>query len=275
MNNGIKSLLGSFAMSAVVLGAATVFAQDVTFAYKFEPGSSERHRVKLNQEVTMGTMAVSNLADMEVTVKCVSGANGKYAMEIKFDKVDVGMTMMGQTSASPIGDQLVGQSIAFTADGNGEVTEVKPVGVFDAWATAQTLVEPVLEGWYPHLPGNAVKVGGGWKKAGEKKPSSSGVDTQINAAYTFKAMKKEKGRDLAVVDQALDAVVSGKTAMPMGTFLVAGTGKGKGEFLYEPAKGRVVKVKGKIDISMDMTPEDGGDTMETVVINHVERDLLD
>jgi len=275
MNNGIKSLFGSFVMSAMVSGAATAFAQDVTFAYKFETGAVERHRVKLNQEVTMGTMAVSNLADMEVTVKCVSGANGKYAMEIKFDKVDVAMTMMGQTSASPIGEQLVGQSIAFTTDANGEVTEVKPLGSFDAWPTAQQLVQPVLEGWYPHLPGNAVAIGGGWKKAGEKKPSASGAETLINAAYTFKAMKKEKGRDLAVVEQVLDAVVSGKTALPMGVFLVAGTGKGKGEFLYEPAKGRVVKVKGKIDISMDMTPEEGGDKMEMVVINHVERDLLD
>jgi len=259
----------------MVLATTPVVAQNVTFAYKFEPGTSERHRVKLNQEVNMGQMAVANLADMEVTVKCVSGAEGKYTMEVKFDKVDVSMTMMGNTSPSPIGEQLVGQSITFTTNASGEVTDVKPVGVFEAWGSARQLVEPVLEGWYPHLPGKAVALGGEWKKAGEKKPSASGAETQINASYKFKEMKKDKGRDVAVVEQTLDATVGGKTTMPMGVFAVAGDGKGKGEFLFEPAKGRVVRVKGKIDLSMNMTPESGGDVMETVVTNYVERDLLD
>ena len=57
---------------ALASGAAPAVADDVTFAYKFEPGTTERHRAKLNQEVTMGPMAVSNIADMEVTVKCLS-----------------------------------------------------------------------------------------------------------------------------------------------------------------------------------------------------------
>src|SRR5262245_32719531 len=113
MKRSITRATRACAAIAVVVAAAPAFAQDVTFAYRFEPNASERHSVKLNQEVDMGGMAISNIADMQVTVKCVSAKDGKFGMEMKFDKVEVSMTMMGNTSASPIGEQLTGQSIAF------------------------------------------------------------------------------------------------------------------------------------------------------------------
>lgn len=260
---------------AIAVATAPAFAQEVTFGYKFEPGSSERHRVKLNQEVTMGQMALSNFADFEVTLKCLSGAEGKYAMQMTFDKADVSTTMFGNTSANPVADQLRGQSVAFTIDALGEVTDVAPVGVFDAWAVAQQMVEPVLRGWYPHLPGSAVAVGGEWKKMGVKETQASGAEALTNASFKFKAMKKEKGRDVAVVEQTLDTTLGGTSATPMGTYAIKGSGAGKTEFLYDPAKSRVAKLKGKIDLSMDMTPEAGGDMVEAVITNHLERDLLE
>lgn len=263
------------ALLAVVVATVPAVAQEVTFAYKFEPGASERSRVKLNQEVTMGQMAVSNIADMEVTVKCVSTAEGKYAMEMKFDKVDVSMSMMGNTSASPLGEQITGQTISFTADANGNVTDVKPVGVFDAWDSASQLVTPVVEGWYPHLPNKAVAVGGQWEKKGEKESDASGTETLTNASFKFKEIKKDKGGDVAVVEETLDTAITGNSATPMGTYAVMGAGKGKTEFAFDPAKSRVARIKGKIDIEMDMTPQSGGDPVKTVVINHVERNVLE
>ncbi|HXV13862.1 MAG TPA: hypothetical protein VEC56_06615 [Candidatus Krumholzibacteria bacterium] len=262
-------------MFASILASAPAVAQEVTFAYKFEPGTSERYRVKLNQEVSMGQMEVSNLADMEVTVKCVSVADGKYAMELKFDKSDVSTTMMGNTSASPLGEQLAGQTISFTADASGGVTDVKPVGVFEEWAMAQQLVEPVLQGWYPHLPNKAMAVGGEWKQAGEKQVGAGGSESVTNASFKFKAMKKEKTRDVAVVEQTLDTTIGGTSATPMGVYSVAGSGTGKGEFLFDPSKSRVVKVKGKVDLNMDMTPQSGGEAMNMIVANHFERELLE
>jgi hypothetical protein len=272
MKRAMKIALQSCAIALVAMPA---FAQEVTFAYRFEPGSSERHRVKLNQEVDWGGMAMSYLADMEVTVKCLSAKDGKYEMEMKFDKADVSMTMMGTPQVSPLGEQLVGQSVLFTADANGEVSGIKPATVFDAWEMAQQIVEPVLKGWYPHLPNKAVAMGGEWKKAGEKETESSGSETLTNASFKFKEMRKEKTHDVAVVEQTLDSTISGTSATPMGTYQVAGGGKGKAEFLFDPAKSRVEKLKGKVDISMDMTPQAGGDAVKAVVISHVERNLLE
>ena len=260
------------ALAAAALPAA---AADVTFAYKFEPGTSERHRAKLNQEVTMGPMAVSNIADMEVTVKCVSAKDGKYAMEMTFDKVDVSMTMGSNTSANPMGAQLVGQTIAFTTDAGGDVSGIKPLAAFEAWETARQLVEPIIESWYPHLPNKAVAVGGEWKKVGDKKGSETGMETAVDAAFKFKEVKKEKGLDIAVVEQTMVAKVTGKTETPMGSYNVAGSGNGKGDFHFDPSKSRVIRLKGQIDLNMDMTPEAGGDAVQTVVTNHVERQLLE
>ena len=268
-------MIHACATLALAFAAAPVAAEDITFAYKFEPGTSERHRAKLNQEVTMGPMAVSNIADMEVTVKCVSGKDGKYAMEMTFDKVDVSMTMGSNTSANPMGAQLTGQTIAFTTDANGEVSDIKPAGSFDAWSSARQLVEPIIESWYPHLPNKAVPVGGEWKKEGDKKGSDSGMETDVDAFFKFRELKKDKGHDFAVVEQTMTAKVSGKTETPMGNYNVAGGGKGKGDFHFDPSKSRVVRLKGQIDLNMDMTPEAGGDALQTVITNHVERQLLE
>jgi hypothetical protein len=263
------------AWSAVALAATSAAAKEVTFAYRFEAGTKERYRVKLNQEIDMGGMAVTSLADMEVTLTCASGAEGKYVMEMKFDKVDVSMTMMGNTSQSAVGDQLTGQTVSFAVNENGDVDDIKPVGAFDAWATVRQLVEPVLEEWYPHLPNRAVAVGGEWKQDGEKKESSSGTSTVTNATYKFKEMRQDKGRDVAVVEQVLATTIGGTSTTPAGLYSVAGSGRGKFQVLYDPAKSRVSEVKGKIDISMDMTPQGGGDTVQTAVTNHLERSFLE
>lgn len=262
-------------MLAVALSAASAVAQEVTFAYDFKTGASERHRVKLNQEMDMGGMVAGYLVDMSVSLQCASGADGKYAMEMKFDKVDVSTSMMGAVSVNPIGEQLVGQAVTFDVDASGDVSNIEPVGAFEAWDTARQLVEPVIERWYIHLPKQAVAVGSSWKKEGEKEVQSSGTQTVTNTTYTFKAMKKEKGHDVAVIDQTQDSKISGTATTPVGVFDVDGSGKGKFEILFEPTRSRVVKFKGKIDLTTDMTPQAGGDPMHMIVTNHFERELLE
>lgn len=273
----MKRVIGfAWSGSATIAVAVAAWAsQEVTFAYHFEPGISERYSVKLNQDVSMGQMAMSNIADMEVTVKCVAAKDGKFSMEMKFDKADVSTTMMGNTSANPVGEQITGQAIMFTADASGDVTDVTPVGAFDAWATAQQLIKPMVEGWYPYLPNRAVAVGGTWEKAGEKEKDAGGTESTVNSTFKFREMKKEKGRDLAVVEQTVDMSVGGNSTTPMGAYTVAGSGKGKGEFSFDPTKARVVRLKGKIDVTMDMTPQSAGDPVKTVVTNQLERNLLE
>ena len=77
------------------------------------------------------------------------------------------------------------------------------------------------------------------------------------------------------VEQVLDTAIGGTSATPMGVYTVAGNGKGKGEFSFDAAKARVVRLKGKIDMTMDMTPQSSGEAVKTVVTNHLERNLLE
>ncbi len=275
MKGAIRFAVRACAVAAVAAISAPALADDVMFAYKFEPGTTERYAVKLAQEVTMGEMALNNIADLEVTIKCVAAKDGKYSMELKFDKVDISMTMMGNTSTSPLGEQMTGQSIMFTADAGGDVSDVTPVGSFESWPTAQSVVKPIVVNWYPHLPNKAVAVGGTWEKMGEKDKDPTGTETTTNATFKFKEVKKEKGHDVAVVEQVLDSVMGGTATTPMGVYTVAGTGKGKGEFSFDPAKARVVRVKGKMDVNMDMTPQASGDLVKTIVTNQLERTLLE
>jgi hypothetical protein len=61
----------------------------------------------------------------------------------------------------------------------------------------------------------------------------------------------------------------------MGAFALTGAGKGKFEFLFDPASAKIVRLKGAMDVDIDMTPEAGGDPMKTAVSNHVEVELLE
>ncbi|MCI0451014.1 MAG: hypothetical protein L0Z51_01335 [Candidatus Latescibacteria bacterium] len=45
--------------------------------------------------------------------------------------------------------------------------------------------------------------------------------------------------------------------------------------MFDPAKSRVVKIKGKVDLDMEMAPQSGGDPMTMIVANHFERELLE
>jgi hypothetical protein len=263
------------AVFIVALAAASAAAQEVTFAYQFAPGSSERYRIKLNQDVAMGAFEMKNLADMEATVKCVSAAENSFVMNMTFDKADIATSMMGNMSANPMGEELVGKTIEFKVDANGTVSDVKPVGTFDAWGQVQQIIMPMVDKWYPRLPGNAVPVGGEWKQEPEKDVDASGAETVSTATYKFKEMRKEKGRDLAVVDQNLSATIGGTAQTPMGSYTVAGSGNGKMELLFDPAKKCIAKAKGKMDVSMDMTPQTPGDVVKAMFTNNIERTLLE
>jgi hypothetical protein len=130
----------------------------------------------------------------------------------------------------------------------------------------------VIERWYIHLPKQAVAVGSSWKKEGEKETQSSGTQTVTNTTYTFKAMKKEKGRDVAVIDQTQDSKISGAATTPVGVFDVDGSGKGKFEFFFDPTRSRVVKAGSTSD---GYDAQAGGDPMHMIVTNHFERELLE
>jgi hypothetical protein len=275
MRHAARFAVHALTTCTVVLAAVAAFAQEVTFAYQFAPGTSERYRIKLNQEADFAGFAMSNLADMEVTVKCVTAVQDKFQMNMTFDKADISTTMAGNTSANPIGEQLVGKTIEFMVAATGEVSDVKPVGEFDAWGQVQQIIAPMVDNWYARLPGKAVAVGGEWKQEAEKDVDASGAETVTKASYKFREIKKDKGRDFAVIDQNTDATIGGTSQTPMGAYTVAGSGTGKMELMFDPGKKRIAKVKGKMDVAMDMTPQSGGETVKAVVTNHIERSLLE
>jgi len=264
----------SLPLILVALAVAAWAADGVNFSYRFQPGAAERHRVKVNTEADFGGMAMSQVADLEVSVKCVSAAEGRNVMQLTVDKADMSRTMFGNMEKDPTGEMLVGHAISFVVDGHGKVDEVAPVGYFEGWDQIKRFIDPVIKNWYVHLPGEVVAVGGEWTHDPPKETDESGVEVTSHSVYKFKEMKKDKGRDLAQVSVDVENTMGGKSTTPAGVYDVDGKGKGKYEFSFDPATGAVAKFKGSIDVDMNLTPQTGGDPVATVMGYTIERELL-
>src|SRR5436190_21888970 len=91
-------------------------AGDVAFVYKFEPGKSQKYRLQINTDMEMTGMQASQVADMMVTVACVSRKADAYAMTLTFDKVDASNTIGGNMATDPTAIKMVGKSVGFTVD---------------------------------------------------------------------------------------------------------------------------------------------------------------
>jgi len=61
----------------------------------------------------------------------------------------------------------------------------------------------------------------------------------------------------------------------VGVFNLAGTGKGKFEFQFDPAAGAIRFFNGTMTTDINMTPQSGGDAMKTSVKNTIEREMIE
>jgi hypothetical protein len=165
--------------------------------------------------------------------------------------------------------------VVFTVDSHGSVSNIAPGPGFDVWAQVQQVVEPTLKNWYVYMPGKAVAAGSGWKRENYRDKSPSGADYVTSEVFKFRESRKEKGADLAIVNQDVTTTVGGTTETPMGTFKLSGTGTGKFEFAFDPATRTITTFSGNMETLIDMTPQTGGTAMKTTVTNHIERELLD
>lgn len=247
--------------------AAQSAAQEVLFTYEFEAGSSHRYGVKLNQEMDFGGGAMGQIADFEVTVKCLSVTDGKAAMEMKFDKADMSRSMFGNMAADPLAEAIVGVAVLYTVDNTGEVTDIKQSGYSEAWDQLQPFVEPLVKNWYVPLPGKAHAPGAGWEQT-KKDKGAGGMDVSTTATYKFKEMKKQGARECAAVNCTTESVLSGQSTNAMGTFSVDGDGKGKVEFLFDPAARLIVKLKANMSVDMQLNDSPAAVTYQ------LERELL-
>jgi hypothetical protein len=255
--------------------AGSAMAGDMVFAHKFEPGKSQRYRLKLNTEMAMTGMEASQTADMTIKVTCSSADRGKYTMTVLFEKVEASNTIAGNQQADPSAAQMTGKTVIFNVDAHGSVSNIMPGPGFDVWSSVQQVVEPTLKNWYVYMPGKKIAVGGEWKRENFRDRSVAGAEYVTNEKFKFREIQKVKGGEFAMVDEDVTTTVGGMTETPIGVFKLAGTGTGRFEFLFNAVNGTVPHFKGTMETSIDMTPQSGSATMKTTVANHIERDLIE
>jgi len=272
----LRKIAPGIVVGGLCAAAISVAAEDgVMFAHRFEAGASHRYRVRFNAEADLRGMMLSQLGDMEVTVKCTSAAAGKYAMEMKFDKVEMSRSMFDKMETDPRGEQLVGNAVSFAVDEKGVVTDIKSMGYDEVWNELRSVLEPIVKDWYVYLPSQKVPLGGTWSRDKVKETQPGGIEATTTARFKFKEMKQEGGRQCALVEATIESEFGGKAKNPAGEFDVTGKGKGKYEFCFDPAAGVVVKYKGKMDVEMEMAPSTAeGDPIESTIGYSFEKDLL-
>jgi hypothetical protein len=271
----MKAMMRSFVLFLVpaLFALSTAQAAGVNFSHRFEAGKSDRYRVKMNTDADFRGMTMTQLADMEVTAKCVSVAPDRVVMEVTVDKAEMSRAMMGNMEADPTAAQIVGKAVGFVVNAKGEVSEISPVGYFEAWEEVRRLYEPLLKTFYVYMPGGEVAVGGEWTQD-RKDTEETGVELSSKTVFKFKEMKKEKGVDCAFVTADISSTMGGTSTTPMGAFAVDGKGRGKYEFLFDALSGKVLRFKSKTDIEMDLTPQAGGDPVASIMGYTIEREKI-
>lgn len=279
MTGKVETMMRRILTTAVALALTmTTFATaagEVTFRYQFAPGKSEKFRLKIDTDVKMQGMTVSQLADMTVTVTCLSKKDESYAMKVTFDRVDATSKIGDSPQASPIAMAMVGKTVGFTVDSHGAVSDIGPGPGFDAWPSVQQVVEPALENWYEYLPGTPVPVGGTWKRENFREKSATGAELLRNEHFKFREMKKVKDHDVAVVEGDVASEIGGTSETPVGKYDLDGTGKGKFEFHFDPATGSVRYFKLNLATDVNMAPQAGGDALKTSFTNVIEREMIE
>lgn len=261
------------AAAILLLPGGTAADGSAVFVYDFEEGHNQDYKVKFTQESFFGSFSSSVFADMEVTEKCVGVTeDGKFEMEVTFNKVEASMMWMEKMQESKMGEELTGQAIGFVVDKHGEVENIKALGYIEKWRQYEDSIKQLVNGFYPYLPDKEISEGESWEDSDER--DENGMHVTSNAKYTFKEMKEQMGRNCAKVEAEVQTGIGGVSSTQMGEYEAEGEGEGESEFYFDPADAIVVKIKEKIEIKMDMTPASGGDVVETTISFQVERELL-
>jgi hypothetical protein len=263
------------ALLAVVFIAGSVGAgDDIMFGYKFEEGYSSKYKLKFSQEVDFGGFAMNVFADFEVEEKCTGVTDSTYTMEATFIKVEASRMVFDNIEEHPMSEQLAGQTVVYSVDAHGDVSGIKAAGYIDGWAGMKDIVEQVIESSYVYMPDAAVAAGGEWQQEAEKETTDDGMEVVTSSKFEFKEMKQENGRDCAKIVGKMENTFSGVMTTPQGAMEADGTGAGEYECYFDPGTTTIVKLKGRVDVKMDMIPESGGDAVETTVAYQVEKELL-
>lgn len=272
----IERVVMTFVFAAVTMVFAAHAGDGVHFVYKYEEGASFAHKVKFSQEVEYGSFSYSQFMDMEVTEKCVGvREDGTFQMEMTFNKVESSKMQFDNMVEDKTADNLVGRSLGYLVDGQGDVSDVKSLGYIENWEAMAENMNTVINLWYAYLPDEEIPVGGGWEGETGGDGDGSGLVMTSNSTFTFEEMKEEIGRKCARVTAKIKNKLNGTNETAMGSFVVDGGGTSEYEIFFDPKGSFIVKMKGKSEMAMDMKPEDGkGNAVETTVSIQLERELM-
>jgi hypothetical protein len=247
--------------------------ETVMFKYKFKEGYNQDYKIKFSQEMYFGAFGTSFFSDLEVTFKCVGvSEDGKFNMEVVFNKVDASRRQGDTMEETNLGEQLTGQTVACVVDAHGEVDDIKAMGYIEAWRQIERDIETVIQAFFAYLPAEEVAKGENWENTDEQ--SQEDLHITSRTEYEFKEIKNEKGRQCAKVEAETEIGIGGVQATPQGDFNAEGEGEGETELYFDVADGIIVKMKDKMEIKMDMTPVAGGDGFELTRSYQIEVELL-
>ena len=247
--------------------------ESVMFKYKFREGYNQDYKIKFSQEMYFGSFGMSFFWDLEVTFKCVGiTEDGKFNMEVVFNKVDASRMQGDRMEETKLGEQLTGQTVACVVDVHGEVDDIKAMGYIEAWRQIERDIKTVIQAFFVYLPAEEVAKGENWENTDERNQEELHITSR--SEYEFKEIKDKKGRQCAKVKAKTEVGIGGVQETPQGDFKAEGEGEGETEFYFDVADGIIVKLKDEMEIKMDMTPVAGGDGFEITRSYQIEVELL-
>jgi hypothetical protein len=183
--------------------------------------------------------------DIEYTEKCVESINDTlFKMEVIVNKVSAEMKRNDKLSDVNIDEGMNEKTFTFSLNKNGMIADVQPKGYIENEQEVMHVMNIILVGSYPYLPGRKVSIGEEWEFQGSTlRGVKTDLDIESNSKFKAEEIGKEMDRTCLKVKRQSETQLSGRVENESGTFLLDGSGEGKGEFYFDIDNACIVKLK--------------------------------
>jgi hypothetical protein len=247
-------------------GGTRVSPSEVTLVYRSLDNADVQYKANTNIDTNIGGQTRTWMSETRASVAVVAmPEDGSIVRSLTYNDFTMGeISGTGTLVPNPSADEYVGESLQFTIDKDGNLTDWKGLDgisgmTVEGNAYRDFIVQQLHEIYQP-LPDYPVSVGGKWQRDVETMIPVGGGDliNKIQIEYELVGFGRKSDRDCARIKTKY-TIMGSAQGRRRGKFWLTSTGEGTGEMWFDFVAGVLVEYDIKETITRDLRYERAGE----------------
>lgn len=266
-----KYFVGLTLVALVVLscgggGSSRVSPSEVVLEYKSLDNADVHYKANTNIDTNVGGQTRTWMSETKATVAVVAMPDdGSIVRSLTYTGFTMGeISGTGTLVPNPRADEYVGESVQFTMDKDGNLTDWKGLDgisgmTVEGNAYRDFIIQQLNEIYQP-MPDYPVTVGGKWQRNVETMIPVGGGDliNKIQIDYELVGFGQKGGRDCARIKTKF-LMMGSAQGRRRGRFWLTTTGEGSGEIWFDYNGGVIVEYGIQETVTRDLRYERAGE----------------